>query len=367
MSELQLSLIAIGAVVVAGIYAFNWVQQRRYRRKVEEAFSPKHEDVLFRSGKAEADTDERIEPQFQELPRNLPEDQAPSAPLDVPAEPVTIEPVAVGVENGGIDYVVEIRLPAPAVPSSLSEALQRKFDFGKPVTWMGLNPKNGNWEEIAADSAERYGNLKAALQLVDRSGAVSEVKLAEFRDMVQSLAGKLSGEAGCPDVEESSVNAALLDQFCAEVDVMIGINVVSKDGSAFTGTKIRGLAEASGFRLEPDGVFKYVTDAGEHLFSLSNFETNPFLPDTVKHLTTRGITLLLDVPRVIHGERVFDQMVVLAKQFAHSLGGMVVDDNRVPLNEAGVAKIKEQLRGIQVRMSAYGIPAGSPRALRLFA
>lgn len=362
MSELQLSLIAIGAMVVAGVYAFNWVQQRRYRRKLEQAFGPKPEDVLFRSGKAEADAGERIEPQLQELPDNLPEEQTPFAPLGI-----AVEPVAPGVENGGIDYLVEIRLPAPAMALSLSEALQRKFDFGKPVTWTGLNPKSENWEGIAADSAERYGRLRAGLQLADRSGAVSEVKLAEFRDMVLELAGKLDGEVECPDVEEAAAAAAALDQFCAEVDVMIGLNVVSKDGGAFTGTKIRGLAEASGFKLGPDSVFKYVTEAGEHLFSLSNFEANPFLPDTIKHFTTRGITLILDVPRVARGEHAFDQMVVLARQFAHSLGGMVVDDNRVPLNETGVAKIKEQLRSIQAKMSAYGIPAGSPRALRLFA
>lgn len=367
MSELQLSLIAIGAVVVAGVYAFNWVQQRRYRKRAEEAFGPKHEDVLFRGGKAAADTEERIEPQLQELPRPLPEEQTPSTPPAVPAEPVMAEPAAIGVENGEIDYVADIRLPAPGMPSSFSEVLQRKFDFGKAVTWMGLNPKSGTWEEIALESAERYSRLKAALQLVDRSGAVSEVKLAEFRDMVRSLAGRLDGEAECPDMDEASVKAAVLDQFCAEVDLMIGINVVSKDGSAFTGTKIRGLAEASGFRLEADGAFKYVTDAGEHLFSLSNFETSPFLPDTMKQLTTRGITLVLDVPRVAQGERVFDQMVVVAKQFAHSLGGTMVDDNRVPLNETGIATIKQQLRDIQAKMSAYGIPAGSPRALRLFA
>jgi hypothetical protein len=38
MSELQISLIAIGFVVVIGVIFFNWMQQRRYRRGAEEAF-----------------------------------------------------------------------------------------------------------------------------------------------------------------------------------------------------------------------------------------------------------------------------------------------------------------------------------------
>jgi hypothetical protein len=32
MSELQISLIVIGFVVVMGVILFNWMQQRRYRR-----------------------------------------------------------------------------------------------------------------------------------------------------------------------------------------------------------------------------------------------------------------------------------------------------------------------------------------------
>jgi hypothetical protein len=67
ISELQISLIAVGIVVVMGVIFFNWLQQRRYRRQAEEAFGQKHEDVLLR---ADMPTDtpteegERIEPRL---------------------------------------------------------------------------------------------------------------------------------------------------------------------------------------------------------------------------------------------------------------------------------------------------------------
>ena len=38
MSELQISLIAIGIVVIMAVLLFNWMQQRRYRRSAEQAF-----------------------------------------------------------------------------------------------------------------------------------------------------------------------------------------------------------------------------------------------------------------------------------------------------------------------------------------
>jgi FtsZ-interacting cell division protein ZipA len=177
----------------------------------------------------------------------------------------------------------------------------------------------------------------------------------------------LNAVADCPDLHEAYAQALALDEFCAEVDVMIGINIISRDGGALTGAKIRVLAESSGFRLGADGMFSYRNDNNAVLFYLSNFEPAPFLPDTIRTLTTHGITFLLDVPKVAKGEMVFDQMVRLAGNFADTLGGIMVDDNRVPLNDNGIQKIKQQLIAIESRMSSRHIPAGGEIALRLFA
>jgi FtsZ-interacting cell division protein ZipA len=159
----------------------------------------------------------------------------------------------------------------------------------------------------------------------------------------------------------------VLDQFCAGVDVMVGISIISKDGGAFTGTKIRALAEASGLKLETGGAFSYRDENGAVLFSLNNFESTPFSPDNMRILTTHGVTFLLDVPRVKNGERVFDQMMHLARIFSTTLGGILVDDNRVSLTDSGIAKIKQHLGSMQAMMKARNLPAGGEIALRLFA
>ncbi len=101
-------------------------------------------------------------------------------------------------------------------------------------------------------------------------------------------------------------------------------------------------------------------------FTLNNYESTPFLPDNIRTLTTNGITLLLDVPRITNGERVFDQMTHLSRIFATTLGGVMVDDNRVPLSDSGIEKIKQKLSGIQSIMKSRDFPAGSEIALRLF-
>ena len=398
MSDLQISLIVIGIVVVVGVILFNWMQQRRYRRGAEEAFERKHEDVLLGADEIVAQ-DGRVEPQLgremlQEFqtepsieltkPGIEPIEPAEISQPDAAAKVVTPVPAeqkaaeqkateqkATEVDSASaMDYVVNIRGEALIAASDLTEVLRRKFDFGKPVQWLGQREAGASWEEITIegnDGKGGYAGLQGCLQLVDRSGPVSEVSLSEFCDMAKNFTAHVHAAADFPDTRQAHAQAVALDQFCAGVDVMVGINIISKDGGAFTGTKIRALAEASGLKLETGGAFNYRDENGAVLFSLNNFESTPFSPDNMRTLTTHGVTFLLDVPRVKNGERVFDQMMHLAGMFSTTLGGMLVDDNRVSLTDSGIAKIKQHLGSMQAMMKTRNIPAGGEIALRLFA
>jgi FtsZ-interacting cell division protein ZipA len=408
MSELQISLIAIGIIVVMGVVFFNWMQQRRYRRGAEEAFGPKHEDVLLREA-ISSEQNERIEPQldkgFSQEPRMEPagestekpaeETEGPTEkpieePREEPAEAAEIaqpklEPVigsaraitavereSAPLEEGNspdsVDYVIEIRSEKPIMNSSLAGVLQRKFDFSKPVRWLGQRSSEAFWEEITTEANGKggYTHLRGCLQLADRAGPISEVSLSEFRDMAENFATHVSAAVNCPNIHKAYARAILLDEFCTQVDVMVGINIISKDNSVFTGAKIRVLAEASGFKLGAEGVFHYRDENNAILFSLGNYEPSPFLPGSVRTLTTRGITFLLDIPGVANGEAVFGQMIHLAGIFTDNLGGIMVDDNRIPLSDSGIRKIKQQLIAIQSTMLSRNIPAGGETALRLF-
>lgn len=397
MSDLQISLIIIGIIIIIGVAVFNWVQQLRYRRKIESVMDHKHEDALLDnsnssqlSNKAYENTHTRIEPQ---LDRNLFVKNSTTNEISTQSTPTkTTADIIKSEENSGdtgnnaqesvfaeslpvieeydsmSHYIVDIKADTTIPRAQLSELLQRKFDFNKPLTWLGQKEKTGPWENITTANLDHadYVNLRGCLLLADRSGPIREIDLSKFRDTVIDFAGQINATTECPDIVPSHEQAMMLDKFCADVDVMIGINIISKDNGAFVGTKIRALAEASGFKLEPDGMFKYRNDEGHVLFSLTNYESKAFLPDNMKTLTTHGVTFLLDVPRVADGKKVFDQMTHLAKIFSNTLGGIVVDDNRVPLSENGLARSKQQLINIQSLMKEHNISAGSPSALRLF-
>ncbi|SFE08723.1 cell division protein ZipA C-terminal FtsZ-binding domain-containing protein [Nitrosomonas sp. Nm166] len=389
MSDLQLSLIVIGIIVIVGVVVFNWLQQQRYRRKVQAAFDHEHNDILLDTHDSE-EIAPRIEPKFNKSPisngqpdllmqtdssashseaKKMSITQNPSIniPTHTSISSSTTSPV-LDYDNN-TNYIVHIRSESVISNTYVAKLLQRKFDFGKSVYWLGQRHRDEPWEEITNEAnadGDGYIHLKGCLQLADRAGPISEVNLSKFRDLVQDFASQVHAAAECPDIVSTHDKALMLDKFCAEVDVMIGINIISKDDGAFVGTKIRALAEASGFRLESDGVFKFRDDNHHLLFTLSNYESSPFLPENIKSLTTHGVTFLLDVPRVSHGERVFDQMAHLAKIFSNTLGGIMVDDNRVPLSDSGIQRSKQQLIEIQTAMKNNHINAGSPSALRLF-
>jgi FtsZ-interacting cell division protein ZipA len=403
MSDLQVSLIIVGIIIIIGVAIFNRMQHLRYRRKIESTLDQKHKDVLFEktgsSNIREGNRDkpherERIEPlldknfytgkplqndlnkkmglgfsesflnETQEKPD---QDQLSNIDHNKAPESNELHALIDGYDSNS-HYIVNIRANTTIPPNELDELLHRKFDFNKPLTWFGQKSAQGPWEEVNIKSVDHSGfiHLRGCLLLADRTGPIREIDLSIFRDTVQDFARQINAKTECPDIVPSHEQAVKLDKFCADVDVMIGVNIISKDEGAFVGTKIRGLAEASGFKLDTDGVFKYRNDDNHILFTLTNYESEPFVPDNMKTITTHGVTFLLDVPRVANGEKVFDQMTHFAKVFSNTLGGIMVDDNRVPLSENGLARSKQQLINIQTQMKKHNIIPGSPNALRLF-
>ena len=147
--------------------------------------------------------------------------------------------------------------------------------------------------------------------------------------------------------------------------MQIGVNVVARDGQ-FEGRDIQRVAERLGLRLAPDGVF-HAVEGEASLFTLANLEAGAFAPDSLKGMVTRGLTLVIDVPRVGAGGAAFDRMIRTANDIAAELGGDVVDDNRAPFGAEAAAIIRGQIEQFQGRMDEVGMPAGGPLAQRLFA
>ena len=118
--------------------------------------------------------------------------------------------------------------------------------------------------------------------------------------------------------------------------------------------------------LRADGLFHAEDDDGNSLFVLGNLEPTLLTPESLRELETQGITMIVDVPRIADGGRVFDRMMQVASQLASALDADVVDDNRSPFGPDAARMIRQQIEHFQGQMQDYGLPAGSNLAMRLF-
>lgn len=398
MTELQYGLIGLGVAAIAGVLAYNKWQERAHRKVAEKLLKAEHGDALMGAadeGKApvaartrseptdaghrrepvlaggEARDDETSAPDFAAVPvvemsEPLPEQEAMQVEEEV-SDAVDAGPVPTGLLDPKIDFIVAMELvdgvTAAQIRHSQQEALSR---VAKPISWIGFNERSREWERMADDGTLRYRRLRIGLQLADRQGPLADADFAVFTTAIRQLADELLAIADMPPERAVLSQALALDRFSADVDLEIGVNLVSRS-APFSGTKLRALAEAAGMVLGANGMFTRYDDQGRAMFSLQNLEPAPFIAETIKTQSTHGLTFLLDVPRVDQGERAFAQMLDLARRFGDALQGTLVDDNRQPLTDVQLDRIKrEYVAKPQAAMAAYGIAAGSPQALRLF-
>lgn len=375
MSELQAALLAIGFGAIVAVYAFGWRQQRHYRRKFGTAFKSDHADALCQEN--------GTGPAGQAWPPALMVEDAPvveeamigAAPkIDAAPEEMTVAqpPAAALLDESCMpldarsDFIIELRLAEASQAAVLDGLWQRKFDFGKPVQVCGLLLNGQQWERAIAESPSLYSRFRIALQLVDRGGAVSMAKLTDFRDLVLGVAKRIKADSAVPDINETHHLAIELDALCAEVDQMVGVNLVPPGERLLAGGKIAQAAAMQGMTLESDGAFHLLDTDGHSLFTLINQNIKPFQHHTLETFSTAGITLLLDVPRVNNPAGQFDSMVHVAREFAKELQLNLVDDHRVVLSDTGLARIRAQIAVIEAKMAENAIVPGSAQARRLF-
>lgn len=447
MTDLQLSLLALGGVIIAGVVLFNWWQERNMRREAAERFEAPQRDVLMEE-EFHIDTDAVLRnekpaasPSLRDLDYNEEDDTypvetaspvashswqdaapaaaeppmaayaeepqfsipqvdskpaqaehyAPSAAAYVPPPQATqglqesfpaTRPMPAELPAGedeldarfdelpdGISHQIDLTavlyLQQPATGAALRELVLALSGLDKPFYAHGLTADLSWYLLTREQEASEFLRAAYTLQLADRSGPVSRDTLNRFQHAVESLGHALGAQVewqGNPDPLSYAVE---LDQFCIDVDKMVGFHIVQGANGPFTGTKFRGLAEASGLVLADNGAFQFINENGV-LYSLVNQDDLPFTADMLRTIVLRGISFQLDIPRVKNCAEVFNQMVLAAKQMENSLNASLVDDHLRPLGEVQIEKIRQQLKVIHAQMVARGVVPGSATALRLF-
>ena len=346
MSELQLGLLAIGVLLVVGVFAYNRRQESVARRAAERSFR----------GSASEDALLRTEP-------------PPSAavPPERPVHATTRVPPgsAAALPDPHVDYIVELSFPSVRAASELVQQWKANEHRYATRAIFACDGGGAGWRRLSVDDLAPVESLRAGLQLVTREGPVSEAELIEFRAAVETLAAATGATVSAPEIRHAAETARALDHFCEDADIQVVVHVVGAGEDGLQGARIRATAEESGLELEEDGRLALRDHDNRLLYALGPSEGQG-VETTLDAARLAGVSLTLDVPRAPDLSRTFQSMARFATHLAAALDGRLVDDNGNPLDERALAAIGAQLDAVRGEFEAKGIATGSASALRLF-
>ena len=148
MSDLHLSLMGFGLLVIIGVVVYNWMQERKFRKIAQQRFQTPRDDVLMSAASADASAmpgagpkvdigsttigratlnDIRIEPKLTQPAALAPE---PENEIEDESEPAVEAPMAAAPVERGHKPEVASDVPAPIDPQ-IDYVV--RLDFAEPV------------------------------------------------------------------------------------------------------------------------------------------------------------------------------------------------------------------------------------------
>jgi len=369
MNSLWTSLIALIVIAIAIVVAFNLLQGRQSR--LRDAWrgklaagrppaEPKPVPAPTDSGQTVASAqptapNTRVEPTLGPPPSS-PQTPDPDDDLPMTLEPaaaVVVDPLRAGpVLDPRLDCLMALTPAAPiAVERLLASASTVRRAGSKPIA-IEIHAGDGRWA-VPTAAAGVVAGVRAGVLLANRHGPLNAMEFSEFAQAMQSLARAVGADdPGLPAMAPVLDHARQLDEACARLDAVIGLNVETT--AALSPAELAELASGLGLDERGNNRYAWIGPEGEVVFSLA-------LGDRAEQLT-----LLLDVPRAPQGLQPWARMVDCAGLCAERTGGRVIDDAGRPMTEAAVQEVGRQLDSRYRSLRDAGLDAGSPAALRIF-
>ncbi|TSE35873.1 cell division protein ZipA C-terminal FtsZ-binding domain-containing protein [Tepidimonas charontis] len=351
MSSLQLALLVAGVVVLLAIWAY-------YRWQVKR-LSPR---------RADGDAPAVMGP--EPPPRREPT-------LDAPL-PASVTHAAPAVLDERLDAIVTLRLDKPVTAEAVWSVLPGSRRIGskpfvvegvplqaeQPSDQAGGGPQ-ADWQTLMP--GQRYGALRAGIQLANRAGALNEIEYSEFIQKLHDWCEHWLAAGDPPDMLAVVQRARALDQFAAAHDVQLALTVRARR-AAWSPGYVAQHASRLGFVAGalPGRMVWPSSEPGAAPLLVLQLETQAALAEDPELAVLREVRLVLEVPHVPANERPFERLRELATALAEAMDGWVGDDSGQPLDGAALDRIGQELDRLYETLQAHELPAGSPAARRLF-
>lgn len=132
-----------------------------------------------------------------------------------------------------------------------------------------------------------------------------------------------------------------------EPDRIIAVHVLARDGAVFTGPDILSSLMHLGMQYGDMNVFHCFGSNHKSIFSLVNaMEPGVFDLSDMDNMSTPALLLMMALPNPLPALEAYDGMLAAARSLAASLDGRLCDDRRSVLTKQAIDEIRAELAGL---------------------
>jgi len=341
--SLTVALVIAALVVLAAIVAHGWWSARRATPRQPTGVVPP-EPV------------QRVEPTLGPMPITAAAGGAAS-----------VTPARRGARiDALIDAIATLTVEAPVTGETVLAHLPPSRRAGsKPMLVEGLNAETGEWESPLAGA--RYGELQAAVQLANRSGALNEIEYSEFVQKTQAFADAIGAMPDFPDMLDVVARARELDAFASPHDANLTAHLQA-NSVAWSVGYLRQCAERHGFvpGALPGRLVLPAQEEGAPPVLTLTFDAQAALSDDAQMAPVRQLTLSLDVAQTPEAAEPFAAWQQAIRALADDMDASAVDDDGRPITLMHYTTIADELKLLYGALESRDMAAGSAAARRLF-
>lgn len=370
MSNLQIGLALLGAIILVGLIAYNsWISRKRFPRQAEPLVSQQELDALGAEPGAADELAQGAKGQgfAQEFlsAQNAFQSQGADS-----SDPVLAVHGARGVRALMMDALIDvlslIEIESPVSGEAALQAFPASRRVGTKIFAVeGLNAETGEWEHM--QNGHRYSAFQSGVQLANRGGPLNEIEYSEFVLKTQTFADHFNATPEFPDMMEVIARARELDQFATQHDAQLSFTLIAKDIAWSPGYVHQ---HAAHFGFTPGSVagrmvIPSAIQGNPPILSLI-YDSRAALADDPSLAAITQFSLLLDVTHVPRQDAPFALMCEVAQRLAQEMDGAIVDDDGQYLQESAMQIIHNDLELLYRSLEERDLAAGSPQARRLF-
>jgi len=314
MDSLRITLLIIGAVLIAVVYGWERVKRRkqhdRYARWGNDSGDPETDNSLVSS----------------------------AYEMDTHFESIYDSPIEDKEQLRHFDEVDDANEVTTFVDEDINESFTTKIEE---------NDEEDAWAVEVNASLDEAVTQDALEPDLDSDPEVAVNPIDDITSELEALEEMISQEPERGEMDLGDLNVATEQEAPAVPDRVIVVHILAKQGQTFYGADVLSSLLHQGLQFGDMNVFHSLDANNKSIFSLLNaVEPGIFDLSTMEDLKTPALLLMMTLPNPLPALEAYDGMLETARSLATSLDGRLCDETRSVLTRQAIDEARAELVGL---------------------